>query len=258
MKILQRWKQTALHNKALVLTGAIVAVGTLVSTAAVVAQVFIARTNNQQTSTQIQKLIEAANVQAGSATRFADSAASMNSGIGSAVDKLNLQAAATIRLSRDAEIANSNTIEADRPWMGVSFSVADFDVGKKPIFRFIFANSGKRPAKVTIAKNRENVYREFPANPDSEYISEGATSTSIVVPGQNIVAVTAIATPVSQVLMDALLSGQITYFAFAKIEYTDIRTNKLYWTHECFKYLPSVKSDTDNGFRNCSEYNEAK
>ena len=38
MKILQRWKQTALHNKALVVTSILVAIGTLFYTGAAIFQ----------------------------------------------------------------------------------------------------------------------------------------------------------------------------------------------------------------------------
>jgi hypothetical protein len=71
MDIWQRWKQTTIANKALVLTGAAVAVGTLVSTSALVVQVCITRENNRKTSEQVGKLIESANIQAGAAQSFA-------------------------------------------------------------------------------------------------------------------------------------------------------------------------------------------
>ena len=62
MNIFQRWKQTALHNKALVLTGAIVAVGTL-------AQLCIVIANNRATSRQVSQLIQAAKIQGDAATK---------------------------------------------------------------------------------------------------------------------------------------------------------------------------------------------
>jgi hypothetical protein len=258
MTIIQRWKQTALHNKALVLSGVIVALGTVVSTAAVVSQVVIAKRNNRNTSAQVQKLIDAANIQAGGASSFASSAREMNSGIIAAVDKLNLQAAATTQLSKEAEIANTNSVEADRPWMGASFSVTTFDVGKNPTFYISFANSGKRPAKVRLTASRENMYAAFPTNPDQQYIFDTVPSVSVVVPGQNVVSISRVSDPMTQIQMDVLASGQLTYFIFGKIEYTDIRTDKAYWTHACWRYMPKMKTDNDNGFRDCSEYNDAK
>jgi|SRR5882762_5327314 len=74
MTLFQRWKQTALHNKALVLTGVIVALGTLFGTGAAIFQAYMMRENDRETTEQINKLIQAANVQAGAARSFSASA----------------------------------------------------------------------------------------------------------------------------------------------------------------------------------------
>jgi hypothetical protein len=256
--IFQRWKQTALHNKALVLTGSIVALGTVVSTGAVTFQLWMAKENNKSTSGQIEKLIGAANIQANAATNFADSASHINLGIERAVDKLNLQATATTRLSRDSEIANNNFLEADRPWMAAFVSVTNFDIGKKPTFAITFANTGKRPARVDLTATRENWYAQFPSRPDQEYIYDTTPSTSFIVPGQSSASISALPEPLSQPEIAAAIAGHITYFVFGKVEYRDTRTNQSYWTHVCLRYMPNMKSDTDNGFRNCAQYNDAK
>ncbi len=60
MRIFQRWKQTALHNKALVLTGVIVAVGTLVYTGAAVFQYCLMKQAAKENSDQIDKIISEA------------------------------------------------------------------------------------------------------------------------------------------------------------------------------------------------------
>jgi hypothetical protein len=72
MTLFQRWKQTALHNKALVLTGFIVALGTLFGTGAAILQVCMMRENNRKTSEQIAKLIDAANTQTFAAQKIAN------------------------------------------------------------------------------------------------------------------------------------------------------------------------------------------
>src|ERR1700691_3588014 len=184
MTVVQRWKQTALHNKALVLSGLIVALGTAVSTGTAVFQVCMARKYNRDTTQQIQKLIEAANIQGDAAKSFAASAGKINDGVRQAVEKLNLQADAANRLARDTETANKNVLEADRPWMGAFISVANFGVGKKATFSITFANSGKRPAKADLTALRERSYAQFPPNPDSEYVFDTVPSTSVIVPGQ--------------------------------------------------------------------------
>lgn len=256
MTIFQRWKQTALHNKALVISGAIVALGTAVSTLAVISQIYIAVQNNKSTSQQLDRLIQAANIQAGAANSFAASTSNINSGISGAVDKLNLQVAALGRVSKDIEVANKNVTEADRPWMGAVASVGNFEVGKKPTFTVIFINSGRRAARVDFTATRARWYPKFPVNPDSEYIYDTTPSTSIVVPGQQLLSPSQLPSPLSQAEMDAMVSGALTYFFFGKIEYRDTRTNDAYWTHVCIRYLPAMKNDADNGWRNCAEYNE--
>jgi hypothetical protein len=57
--------------------------------------------------------------------------------------------------------------------------------------------------------------------------------------------------------MEELNGERSVFFAFAKVEYQDIRTGSKYWTHICVRYIPKMRTDTDNGFRNCTEYNDA-
>jgi hypothetical protein len=258
VNIFQRWKQTALHNKALVLTGAIVALGTIVSTGTALFQVYMAKQDSRNTSQQIDNLIAAARIQAGAASAFADSAARINTGIGSAVEKLNLQAAATSRLSKDSETANNNVLEADRPWMGAVVSEANFELGKRPVFSIVFTNTGKRPARVDLTSIRTNWYLQFPTNPDREYIFDATPSTSVVVPGQGVSSVTEWSNPMAQLDVETAATGPSTFFIFGKIEYRDLKTNESFWTHVCVRYMPTMKTDTDNGFRNCAQYNDAK
>jgi len=217
----------------------------------------LARTASQQAQAAKSTATAAAD-QAKFARSFADSAIKMNFGIANAVGKLNLQATAANRLSKDTESANNNILEADRPWMGASISVANFDVGKKTTFTTYFTNSGKRPARVDLTAMRENLYPRFPADPDREYIFDTTPSTNIVVPGQPVISIQSLTDPLTQMQMSLLTSGQLTYFIFGKIEYRDIRTNESYWTHVCLRYMPKMKTDTDNGFRNCAKYNDAK
>ena len=253
---MQRWKQTALHNKALVLSGAIVALGTVLSTAAIICQVEIAKENNKSTSQQISQLIQAANTQGAAANNFANSASNINSGVGSAVEKLNLQARAIGQLSRDVEAGNKNMMEADRPWMGAVASVANFDVGKKTTFAVTFLNSGRRPARVSFTGTHAQSYPRFPSDPDKEYVFDTTPSTNIAVPGQNILSASVSRTELSEAEMNAVTSGVLTYFLFGKIEYWDAKTNVGYWTHVCIRYMPTMKNETDNGWRNCTDYNE--
>jgi hypothetical protein len=93
----------------------------------------IMKSSGQQT----QKLIDAAEIQADAAKSFANSANNINTGIGTAVDKLNLQAhklgegvTQTARLASATEKANDNVINSDRPWIG--FTINDIDIRHEP------------------------------------------------------------------------------------------------------------------------------
>ena len=97
----QRWKQTALHNKALVLSGVIMACGTLFYSGAAIVQVWMFDRSSSQVERQTERLIAAANTQAGaakemtaavreqakSARDFAQSAKSINEETALAVDR---------------------------------------------------------------------------------------------------------------------------------------------------------------------------
>lgn len=185
--------------------------------------------------------------------------ASSNQQFQTQLGKLDESTRQSSRLADANEKANANALEADRPWMEAYMQVSDFEAGKKPTFIWTFTNTGKRPAKVTLTANRENTYRGFPSDPDKSYVFDTAPSTNFVVPGQPVISEITPDTELTQEQLDLYASQPtIDYFAFAKIEYTDVKTNAKYWTHVCLRYFPEFKSLGNEGFRNCAEYNDAK
>jgi hypothetical protein len=215
-------------------------------------------------------LADAAAKQAKAAEKFADNAANINTGIQNAVTQLGKQVAKmdtsvqqASRLAAATETANKNSVEADRPWMAAYINVAQFAVDKKSSFIFTFANTGKRPAIVELTAARSDKYVNFPSNTDAEllknpYVRGAVPSTSVIVPGQPVVASSTSPGALTKAEMDLIDSGQVKWYAFAKVEYRDVRTNLHYWTHICIEYMPLFKTDNDNGFRNCPEYNDAQ
>jgi hypothetical protein len=170
MNLISRWKQTALHNKALVLTGAIVALGTL-------AQLFIVIANNRATSRQTDKLIQAAGIQADAASKasaaadsFARSADGMNARLTAAEQDFQRMAKDSENSSRAAQVqaaqALNTSIEESktdqRAWFGVSdFEVSQYDPDnpQQPFrLRLKFRNSGKTPALQIKALGMFQVY----------------------------------------------------------------------------------------------------
>jgi hypothetical protein len=173
--------------------------------------------------------------------------------------KLDESTKQSSRLADATEKANANVLEADRPWMSAWVQVADFEAGKKPVYTFTFVNTGKRPAKTTLTANRENSYLGFPSDPDKQYIFDTAPSTNFVVPGQPVISTLTADKELTQQELDFYAAqSRVEFFAFAKVEYTDVRTNAKYWTHVCLRYLPKFRSLGNEGFRNCAEYSDAK
>ena len=204
-----------------------------------------------------KRLVDAAEKQAVAAKDFSDSAAKISAGMSQAVDKLTIQAGANQTLALAANTANTNTLQADRPWMGAYFTVDGFAAGKTPTYTVTFINSGKRPAEVTLTQTvsaivdfgAKPVYRPYDTTP----------STTFVVPGQPIAASWKddSMNPISAEVMKAFDSGKLPFRVYAKVEYTDVRTNRKYWTHVCWRYTPSHTA-INGGFSSCTEYNDAK
>jgi hypothetical protein len=262
--------QLAVNRRVMIFTGVLAACSVL--TGGISAwQAYIAN----QTLTEIQKskadtgrIITASETQADAAKSFAASASKINSGINTAVDKLNLQAEKleasvkqAARLADATEKANANVINSDRPWIGIVFSVDGFAVGKTPTYSIAFMNSGKRPARVT-KSDTVTGFIDYGNNPVYVHHAAGSNSVAVVVPGQAVGSSfksdTADAmNPITEDAMKALVDGVVPYRVYAMIEYTDIRTNASYWTHACWHYTPKIIT-TNSGFSNCTEYNDAK
>jgi hypothetical protein len=244
-------KSSTISDKVMVWATCVIAAGTLVSAGAIYLQ-WREMVNGGSDTTAIKI---AAQKQADAAQRFSDTAALINSSIGDAVGKLNSQAVAMSRLASDTEKANYNVIEADRPWMGASLSITDFESGKTPTYTVMFINSGKRPTRVTLTQTLAG-FVDFKDSP--QYRPYDTTpSISLVVPNQPLAASWKNEHPISDEQWKGINSGEIPFRIYAQIQYSDMRTNARYWTHLCWRYTPTHTA-INGGFSNCSEYNEAK
>lgn len=160
------------------------------------------------------------------------------------VDKLDISAKETHRLAVAADTANTNALEADRPWIGATFAVKDFEANKTPVFTVTFFNTGKRPARVTLTRTLaapidykgDPIYGAYDTTP----------SSSIMVPGQPDVASWTgdrdlITSPIKDDFMKSLNSESVPFRVYAEIKYSDVRTNVSYWTHGCWRYMPGFR-----------------
>jgi hypothetical protein len=129
-------------------------------------QLFTSCRNNDSTSQQTDQLISAAKISAYSATQnvqasrnFADSARSINQGIGEAVDKLGVQAGAANNMAEtatiQAEVARQSAatskklLETERDLDRALVAVQDVAISQTPDMAYItfnFANSGRTVA----------------------------------------------------------------------------------------------------------------
>lgn len=170
MNIWQRWRQTALHNRALVLSSVLMAFGTVFYAGAAVIQICMFQRSSKQAAEQTDKLIAAAKISASDATQnaaaaqsFAGSALKINSAIDDAVRKLQIQAekmdAARVASERQPQQSLQATIDnfhrEQRAWIAPTNVRLDGGLtpGKEIKVLIDFANSGKEPAFNVVTKS---------------------------------------------------------------------------------------------------------
>lgn len=208
---------------------------------------------------------------------FADTAGEINSSIGTAVEKLNLQAGAlkqsvdqAARLAKATEEANASVLAADRPWVGGVIVITDFEVGKTPKANCLLTNSGRRPAIVEQLRMTGGNYPAFPAKPG--YGKVGLNSRSLILPNGNVqcgpnggmILFSVPSEPLylqegvrpTAELMRALDAGETKEFVYAEIDYLDARTGEKHVTHLCVVFTPDTP-EGPKGFYNCPTYNDA-
>jgi hypothetical protein len=176
MNIRQRWRQTALHNKALVLIGVLTAFGTLFYTAAAIVQIRLFERSADESSRQTDKLIQAAQTQAtaaqqivaasernaAAAQEFATNAGYINAGVGNAVTKLGIQAGQIETSRKSAEESSHKALQTtidnfqndQRAWVGIQSIVCECYMTEQPgstqmnrgPVQVFMINTGKTPA----------------------------------------------------------------------------------------------------------------
>jgi hypothetical protein len=219
-------------------------------------QLVVSCSNSAQTS----QLIDAANRNASAADSFSTSSSKINQGISDAVTKLNLQADSlsnsvtqATRLADATEKSNRNVLEADRPWMGISLSVDNLEVGKIPQMRFGFQNSGRRPARISEGAAVPTLSQVFTETPD--FGTQDPKSKGIVLPGGGTSAGHAVFQhPLTQQTLNELNNGSIILAIYSKVEYADVRTGETHWTHRCLRYSRPDEGN-ESKFVDCGTYN---
>jgi hypothetical protein len=216
--------------------------------------------SSRSTSQQIGQLLISANRTNDAADSFSDSAAHINSGIGSAVAKLGEQvgkldtsAEQTRRLAAATEKANAYSAESDRPWIAVKLYPDNPDAAKPVKWRAVFPNAGRSPALVlkTLVSSRPMFAFTTPPPYDGEppCTVEGQ---SIVVPGDYISSDAESPAVLGIPQMRDVNAGILKLYTYGEVFYRSPKNNVVRHTYACDIWLPR-----DSKWVNCSEYNSA-
>lgn len=223
MTIWQRWKQTALHNKALVLTSVLVAFGTLFYAGAAAFQLWMMNQTSQHTDEQIGRIIGNVNWMA----RSGD---------------LSQQQ------SRKSLQASINQFQLDqRAWVSVRADSASPEIGKTMEIGLIIQNTGKTYARSVLVCKRiietrkeepsPTVAPPMPALPPCDdtkrfqLLSPGLVVVDSAFAGSTGDA--GLAVGMSQATLDRFNMGKNIPWVYGKITYEDV-FKRPHWLKFCF------------------------
>lgn len=237
MQVFQRWKKTALHNKALVLTGVLVAVGTLFYTGAAIFQYCLMKQTAKENSEQTDKIIaEAKNITAAAEGSLEQSKRALD---------------ASIETSRRDQRAWVGPIDIIHPSHKDGSRTVFVKEGDRPTFGVIVTNSGKTPALKVTPLQRMVV--SFTKEPLIIRYNQPRTKPSIGVlqPNAKLLLETDKTEPFTKEIISRLESGQVTLYVFGIITYEDIfkRSHKTTFCMYMSSDLSSMKI--------CETYNDA-
>jgi hypothetical protein len=157
-----------------------------------------------------------------------------------------------------AEVANNlarrsiqSAIDAERPWVGITFRIQDWAIGRSASATAIFTNSGRRPAKITRIELDSNEYVVFPDNPRYR---RNIKNSTLILPSGSLTNTQPLGV-ITQPKLDDLGLRRHTFFIYASVDYEDLLTRSVHWTHSCWQYVPGVQN-TASRFVKCSTYND--
>jgi hypothetical protein len=208
MKFLQRWKQTALHNKALVLTGVLVAAGTLFYAGAAIFQICLMKHTAKQAAVQTERLIAEAN-------RIANS-------FETTLEQTKKSLDASIEMARRDQRAWIGPIEVTPAWRDAANNPIYIKEGAPAVFGVVIVNSGKSPALKVKSKIKFIVLpaeREFAPN----YNKIQSKSVVVIQPEMRMTMKTAVSPrAVTASDINIIKNGGSIVYLFGEITYEDV------------------------------------
>lgn len=157
----------------------------------------------------------------------------------------------------DAQKASTRQFDLDqRPWIGIVFTIQDFEKGKRPKYTVQFQNTGRRPAKVSIAEANSRTYKVFPKHPAYPREPGNISSADVIVPNATLTHTDTIDFPSDAELTELTkFPRQETLYIYASVDYEDVVTHASHWTHGCWQYYPGYGGPFGS-WVNCAVYHE--
>ena len=249
MTLRQRWKQTSLPNKLLVIIGGFAAFATFLSVGLAYFQYRLAVQSSEEMDRQIEKFIvttqqmvgEIQTANANQVTAMTDSTAQSKAAIESAYD------IGAMQLEQQREAMR---IER-RAWIGVT-EMQDLTIsaGVPVGFRVIITNSGQTPGFITQSTVRAR-YQPIEETFSAVYTGVNFSSRSVVHPGMRISTGAGEGRPVTETDVAAIRSEGGRFYIFGEIRYQDV-----FGVEHMTRYCQYVQPDLRT-LSWCDSYNEA-
>jgi hypothetical protein len=253
MNLFQRWKQTSIANKALVISSGLMAFGTLFYAGAAIVQVCIMKAASKSSNEQMHQMIDAANTQAAAAREIAGAATEMKEQARIAVAQFQKAAAESAQASQTAarnaekslDVTIKTFISADRPWLSVEPATENQRKSVTEVPRSCIVNTkniGRSPAvKVTdVAAHAIIIKGTDAANFLQKLVIEQPEFPSAVVPPGGYI-FQPVFVDMSKASSDSIINGENFIVVYARVEYSDaLGGRETYVTESCHIFNPKV------------------
>ena len=136
----------------------------------------------------------------------------------------------------------------------MAIDIRDWTVGQSPLATILYVNSGRRPAKLLLARFDSRDFEVFPKDLPYRQHRTDVHGTGLILPNGSMSNTQTFARLTQDRLNDLGLRTHC-FFIYASIDYEDPLTRTKHWTHGCWQYLPGF-NNLSSGFVNCAAYND--
>ena len=266
------WESGKLHERLNVGLTGVIALFTIINVIATIVYVCTVWKASREASIQTDKIIGAANIQSGAASKIAESAHEFSvtaSGIKqdttNAVDQFRHLAQSSENSIKAAQKSAQSALDAsiqastldERPWITFSRFTLSSEAQEGKDFTFTvnigIDNTGKTPALDTIPSSKVSSWTKGQMPPIMEQLLPTPVSRGIIAPGSNRNSFRTAPLTVPANHISAYISGQNLIYVQAKVGYRDVN-NIQHWTTLCAAHPYGASLDE---FNYCEQGNEA-